>query len=155
MLLQWIENLLLQWIEKLSRPKVIFYGKPTCINNRKQRKILQEAGIEFQEENLLTYPWRKETLISYFVNAPKSQWYNKTAPAIKQGDMTPDSMTEDQLLDAMCLDPVLIRRPLISIDDFKTVGFDWPMLADLLKVDKALAEQLVKPNDDVETCVKV
>lgn len=119
-------------MSKLSDSVPIFFAKPSCITNRKQKAILREAGIEFVEQNLLSYPWTEQILLKFFVGLPKSLWINKSAPKIKNGEVVPEQLTESQLLAMMVQDPVLIRRPLLCWRGQHWAGFDWPMLRKVL-----------------------
>ena len=42
--------------------EVIFYEKPGCINNTKQKALLQAAGHLVDARNLLTESWSSESL---------------------------------------------------------------------------------------------
>lgn len=103
---------------------VIFYEKPGCINNTRQKKLLQQAGHMVVGCNLLTTPWTSTTLRRFFGDLPVTQWFNSSAPRIKSGDVVPERLSESQALIKMLLDPLLIRRPLMQIDDGYHVGFD-------------------------------
>lgn len=37
--------------------EVIFYEKPGCANNTRQKSLLQAAGYEIEARNLLKYSW--------------------------------------------------------------------------------------------------
>ena len=111
--------------------EVIFYEKPGCINNTKQKMMLLEAGHNLKIFSLLTYHWNKEELRSFFEGLPLPQWFNPTAPAIKKGEIKPDELTEDSALNAMLKDPLLIRRPLIEANGIRICGFDNPLVEEL------------------------
>lgn len=103
---------------------LVFYEKPGCINNTKQKVILKDAGFDLDARNLLTAPWIASDLRSFFGALPVQQWFNRSAPAIKSGEVVPEVMTETEALNAMLADPLLIRRPLIASARDKWVGFD-------------------------------
>lgn len=142
---------------------VEFYQKPGCINNRKQLNWLKEAGLVPTELNLLTHAWNPERLRPFFADKPVVEWFNKTAPAVKQGEVDPAALTEEEALVAMCDNPILIRRPLIHVpgetsdSDLYMSGFD---LATVLAACEAVAGQSLQPvdlaavPDDLETCPK-
>lgn len=126
---------------------VLFWEKPGCVNNTQQKKILREAGHEVHAHNLLTEPWAAERLRRFFGDQPVSAWFNGSAPAVKQGLVLPDRLDEAQALQLMLADPLLIRRPLMQVEDRCEVGFD------PVKVDAWIGLQ---PNaatpKDLETC---
>jgi nitrogenase-associated protein len=103
--------------------RVTFYGKPGCINNEKQKKLLSSAGHSVDDINILNHPWTRESLKPFFRNLPVPSWFNPTAPAITRGGFKPENCTEDEALDAMLGDRLLIRRPLMVIDGEMLAGF--------------------------------
>lgn len=127
---------------------LLFYEKPGCIGNTRQKRVLTEAGVAFETRNLLSEPWTPERLRPFFGETLVSQWFNLSAPAIQRGELNPDQLTEAQALAAMVAQPILIRRPLIETEQFKCSGFDWNWLAP--RIGAVLAD--VPGN--LETCPK-
>jgi nitrogenase-associated protein len=103
---------------------VIFYEKPGCINNTRQKRLLIDAGHELECHNLLTEQWQADELRSYFGGLPVEAWFNPGAPAIRQGDVVPTQVDEQRALTLMQSDPLLIRRPLIRVCERRHAGFD-------------------------------
>ncbi|WP_317933266.1 ArsC/Spx/MgsR family protein [Halioxenophilus sp. WMMB6] len=132
----------------------LFFGKPTCINNRKQRQILHAAGVEFIEQDLLNYRWSTELLRQFFSGLPVAEWINKSAPQFKSGELDPSAMSPEQLLQAMVANPILIRRPLLAWRGQRWVGFDWQKLHQILPVNIEQADALLKADDDIESCAR-
>lgn len=126
---------------------VDFYEKPGCIGNAKQKALLRVAGHTVRTHNLLTEPWTPEQLRLFFGKLPIRQWFNSTAPPIKAGAVHPDQVSADQALALMIEQPILIRRPLLQVDNRYAVGFDLP------EVDAWIG---LAPNSDltqdVQTC---
>jgi nitrogenase-associated protein len=101
-----------------------FYAKPGCINNARQRKLLQDAGHEVIEHNLVAEPWDAKRLKRFFGQRPISEWFNPSAKAMKMGLVHPERLTEDQALRLLAADPLLIRRPLLQVGERCAAGFD-------------------------------
>ena len=59
--------------------KFVFYEKPGCATNRKQKLLLAEAGHEVSARNLLTEPWTAERLRGFFGDTPVDGWFNPNA----------------------------------------------------------------------------
>lgn len=112
---------------------ITFYEKPGCINNTKQKKLLEEHGHTVEALSLLTAPWTSESLRPYFGNRPLDKWFNMTAPSIKSGEVDPATFTEETAIEAMLKEPLLIRRPLLILDDHRVCGFDHPKVQALIK----------------------
>ncbi|MET0065375.1 MAG: ArsC/Spx/MgsR family protein [Candidatus Thiodiazotropha sp.] len=128
--------------------ELVFYEKPGCVGNNRQKAILREHGILFEVRDLLSAPWTADTLRSFFSDTPVNQWFNDSAPRVKNGDIAIDKMDEESALQLMVDDPILIRRPLMSCDGLKQSGFvPGPVLDHLgIRLD---AEQ------DLQSCPRV
>ncbi|MGR9116479.1 MAG: ArsC/Spx/MgsR family protein [Gammaproteobacteria bacterium] len=128
--------------------RIIFYEKPGCINNTRQKKLLQLAGHTVIAKNLLTEDWadQSERLQEFFSGKAISEWFNRSAPAIKNGLVDPKAVTGQQAIALMLSDPLLIRRPLMQVGDEKTAGFDEQFLEYLIGLNNMQSET------DIETC---
>lgn len=104
--------------------RVIFYEKPGCKNNSKQKTLLTAAGHEVIAYNLLTEPWTVERLRSFFGDRPVCEWFNRAASRVQSGEIDPEKVDAETALLLMLKDPLLIRRPLMEIGDRREVGFD-------------------------------
>jgi nitrogenase-associated protein len=103
---------------------VIFYEKPGCAGNARQKRLLIDAGHEVEPRNLLTEPWTAQSLRPFFGDRPVADWFNKAAPAVKSGEIDPGSFDEDSALEALIATPLLIRRPLMQVGDRRETGFE-------------------------------
>lgn len=104
--------------------KLIFYEKPGCVNNTRQKAMLSSAGYAVEARNLLEHQWSADTLRPFFGSRPVAEWFNRAAPRVKNGLVSPESMDESSALQAMQADPLLIRRPLIECGGRRECGFD-------------------------------
>ena len=103
---------------------IVFYEKPGCINNTRQKRLLQSAGHQIVTRNLLTEPWEPGELREYFNGLPVSEWLNASAPRVKSGEVSPDKFDDEELLLLMTQDPLLIRRPLMRVGNECIAGFN-------------------------------
>lgn len=123
--------------------RVIFYEKPGCKGGTRQKVLLTAAGHEVVSYNLLTEPWTLERLRSFFGDRPISEWFNRSAPQIKSGEVVPEQLDEQTALFLMLKEPLLIRRPLLQVGDRREVGFDVETLENwigLKPVDESFRE---------------
>lgn len=104
--------------------KVIFFEKPNCLGNAKQKKLLDMHFIPYETKNILTYPWEKKILNSFFDGVAKEDIYNPFAPKIKSKEIDAEKLSKDDLIELMLKDPILIKRPLLIIGDKKICGFN-------------------------------
>jgi nitrogenase-associated protein len=124
--------------------KMEFFEKPGCINGEKQKKILQQAGHTLTCVNILTYAWKNETLLPFVAGKEPATMMNYTAPAIKNGSIDPATLSFEQALSLMVESPILIKRPLIRVEELHIQGF----------TDKKLQNYLGDwdGSEDVTTC---
>lgn len=104
---------------------IVFYEKPGCSGNARQRAVLQAAGHTLERRNLLTTHWTPEALLAFLAPLPVVQWFNQASPRVKAGEVVPAALTAEQALPLLLADPVLIRRPLMQHNNGqRLVGFD-------------------------------
>jgi nitrogenase-associated protein len=103
---------------------VIFYEKPGCASNTKQKALLRASGHEVDARDLLHEPWSASSLRPYFGARPVQEWFNAASPRVKSGEVDPDKLTPQEAIVMMILDPGLIRRPLMRVGDHCEFGFD-------------------------------
>jgi|GEM_PF-70362 len=136
--------------------RVIFYSKPGCQGGTKQKVLLTAAGHEVIAYNLLTEPWTVERLRSFFGDRPVAEWFNRSAPKVKSGEVVPEKIDAQTALVLMLREPLLIRRPLLEVGDCREVGFDVEKIdawIGLKPVDESLqemSENLMK--QDLQSC---
>ncbi len=126
---------------------VHFYEKPGCLTNAKQKRWLVSAGLLLVVHDLLQEPWQenRKKLRDFFGTMPVSDWFNRSAPDIKNGVVKPDELDEQQAIELMVKQPLLIRRPLIEIGDKLYAGFDSEWLNQTHHFS-------IKPIDSPESC---
>ena len=103
---------------------VLFYEKPGCGTNARQKRMLEKAGHIVITRNLLSEKWSAEGLREFFAGTPVASWFNPAAPRIKSGEIDPTAVGADTALALMIDDPLLIRRPLVDVQGLKCAGFD-------------------------------
>lgn len=103
---------------------VVFYEKPGCKGNARQKAVLAAAGHTVQARSLKAEPWTRERLLAFLGALPVAEWFNASAPAVKAGKIVPAALSGDEALAMLLADPLLIRRPLMEVGDERRVGFD-------------------------------
>ena len=126
---------------------IIFYEKPGCANNTKQKVLLAAAGHTVFAKSLLTEPWTRERLLEFFGNRPVTNWFNRAAPKVKSGEVIPEQVSADNALAMMLAEPLLIRRPLLEADGRREIGFDIELIDAWLGLNRKL-------DVDMESCSK-
>lgn len=105
---------------------IIFYEKPGCASNARQKQLLTAAGHNVISRNLLSEVWSAGRLRAFFRGLPVGEWFNRAAPRVKSGEVVPENLDVVTALRLMQADPLLIRRPLMECGDRRIAGFDVP-----------------------------
>lgn len=125
---------------------VLFYEKPGCVTNARQKAMLAGAGHAVEARNLLAEPWTGETLRAFLADLPVPKWFNRASPRIKSGDVDPFAFDAEAALALLIADPLLIRRPLIAVGGWRCAGFD------AVLVDRMIGLRLDHGPEPVEGC---
>lgn len=111
---------------------VIFYEKPGCGTNARQKRMLAAAGHTVIAVSLLAKPWTAARLLSFFGDTPVPSWFNSAAPRVKSGEIDPENIDGVAALAHMLKDPLLIRRPLVEVNGQRCAGFNREPVTSLL-----------------------
>jgi nitrogenase-associated protein len=126
---------------------IIFWEKPGCGTNARQKLMLQRAGHQVVARSLLAEPWTGERLRAFFGATPVTSWFNPASPRIKAGEIRPEQTGAVAAIDLMLEDPLLIRRPLIEADGQSCAGFDRePVLSLLGSQDLRSVQDCTRPD---------
>ena len=124
---------------------LVFYEKPGCIGNRQQKALLASQGVEFVVRDLLSEPWSRDRLRTFFGDLPVAEWFNTSAPAVKSGELNIHDCSDIEALRMMLADPLLIRRPLMQLGEVRQSGFVEGPVLDALGV-------VLQSNQDLQSC---
>lgn len=124
------------------KPTVIFYEKTGCAGNARQKSLLKKHGVELEVRSMLDTPWTKESLAPFFEGLEVEQIINPFAPAIKNGEIKVESLSKEQAVELMMKEPILIKRPLLQINQQHFCGFDIPTLNGVLNIQMPTPENI-------------
>ncbi|WP_373073131.1 ArsC/Spx/MgsR family protein [Sulfurimonas sp.] len=125
-----------------SKPTIVFYEKPGCAGNARQKKLLKQCGYELDVKDILSNPWTTEELQSFFYGLDKTEIVNESAPDIKNGILKLEKITKDDLIFKMLETPILIKRPLMIFGENKLCGFNTSRLSKVLNVDINMLQEI-------------
>jgi len=115
--------------------KIIFFEKTGCINNTKQKQVLEYSGHQVEAIDIINYPWTKEELFSFFENLEPKYWFNLNAPSVTNGSIFPEKFDKSGAMEALLKEHILIKRPLMIIGDIKLVGFNIDEINSIALID--------------------
>ena len=108
---------------------VLFWEKPGCAGNARQKALLAASGHAVSAQDLRTEAWTAGTLRPFFGDRPVAEWFNRNSPRVKSGDVLPEALDELAALSLMLADPLLICRPLMQVGNRREAGFDPALVA--------------------------
>lgn len=92
-----------------------------------------EKGYTLQVYDIFSTHWTDSMLLEFLGDKPVCEWFNYTAPRIKNGEINPHVLSRDEAIAEMIADNFLIKRPLIEANGEFCSGFDNPLVEKLLK----------------------
>jgi nitrogenase-associated protein len=119
---------------------ILFWEKPGCSGNARQKALLSASGHTVVVRNLLTEPWTAQGLRAFFGDRPVAEWFNRAAPRVKSGEVRPETIEESAALGLMLQDKLLIRRRLLQVGERREAGFDMALIADWIGLRPADGE---------------
>lgn len=132
---------------------VVFYEKPGCSGNARQRALLEASGHTVVAKNILNTSWTRMQLLAFLKLLPISQWFNRNAPMVKRGEINPEDFDESDAATVLSLlqaNPILLRRPLLEVDGVCRVGFEVAAIHDWIGL--STAAESGELNVDQEAC---
>ncbi len=116
--------------------KIIFYEKPSCVENQKQKNFLVAAGYEIESRDLTAEHWTPAGLRAFFADRPVAEWFDPRATKIISGEINPAAANPQAALVMMSVDPNLIRSPLLKYNGRCASGLDAAELEHFLSADE-------------------
>lgn len=127
---------------------IVFYEKPGCKGNLRQKTLLAAAGHTVLARSLKAESWTAARLLEFLGPLPVAAWFNRGAPAVKTGEIVPEALDKDAALALLLDNPLLIRRPLMEVGDSRQVGFDVPAVDAWVGL-----KGVTLPEGNIEACV--
>jgi nitrogenase-associated protein len=125
--------------------KILFYEKPGCPENLKQKNHLAASGYEVEIRDLTTHHWTPAGLRAYFGDKPVSEWFDPKAPQILSGEVDPGTINPQQALVLMSVNPSLIKSPLVKYKGRCGSGLDGVELEIFLGLRKHTGSATLAP----------
>lgn len=104
--------------------EMIFFSKTGCQKSEKKKDLLERAGNSLSCRDLVSQDWTREKLLPFVRGRGPLDILDMTAPDIQLGRIDPLLLTFEQTLELLIKDPVLIKGPLVQVENLHLQGPD-------------------------------
>ncbi|WP_025897710.1 arsenate reductase (glutaredoxin) [Sneathiella glossodoripedis] len=103
---------------------VQIFHNPRCSKSRQTLALIEDKGIKPQIIEYLKTPPSREELVDILAKLGKSprELMRKGEAEYKENNLADESLSDDQLIDAMIAHPKLIERPIVLNNGKARVG---------------------------------
>jgi len=118
----------------MSQGKPIMYHNPRCSKSRETLQILEAHDIEPEIIDYLDEPPDPQELrrIIGLLGVSARDLMRTTEPVYKDADLDDDSLSEDEIIEAICEYPELLQRPIVILGDKAIIGRPPSRVLDLI-----------------------
>jgi arsenate reductase len=108
----------------MSQSKAVIYHNPGCSKSRETLQILQHSNIEPEIIHYLENPPSALELKRIIQMLGVSAWdlVRRSEQVYKDASLDEDSMSDDDIIDAICKYPALLQRPIVICADKAIIG---------------------------------
>ena len=108
----------------MSKAKTVIYHNPSCSKSRETLQIIKDSKIEAEIIEYLEDPPTAEELrrIIDMLGVAARDLLRTTEPAYQDAALHDDSLSDNELIDAICKYPVLLQRPIVISGNRAIIG---------------------------------
>ena len=108
----------------MSHEKPVMYHNPRCSKSRETLQILNDHEIEPDIVDYLDEPPSAEELkrVIGLLGVTARDLLRTTEQVYKDADLDDDSLSDDEIIDAICEYPALLQRPIVIFGDRAVIG---------------------------------
>lgn len=107
--------------------KALFIEYPKCTTCQRAKKWLIENNVVFEDRNIISDTPNKEELRKWIEtsNKPINKFFNTSGMLYRSQGLSKKlpTLTDDEKIDILASDGMLIKRPILVIDDTILLGF--------------------------------
>ena len=108
----------------MSTDKFVIYHNPRCSKSRETLQILDERQIEPEIIDYLEDPPTPEELtrIIELLGLTARDLLRTTEPVYRDAELDDDSLTDEEIIEAICEYPALLQRPIVVAGNRAVIG---------------------------------
>ena len=108
----------------MSQEKLVIYHNPRCSKSRETLQILEDNNVSTEIVEYLEQPPTAAELTSIIgkLGVSARDLLRTTEPVYRDAELDDDSLTEDEIIEAICEYPALLQRPIVVAGDKAIIG---------------------------------
>ncbi len=108
----------------MGTAKLVIYHNPRCSKSRETLQLITDRQIEPEIVDYLEEPPTPEDLkrIIAMLGVTARDLLRTTEPVYKDAELDDDSLTDDEIIEAICEYPELLQRPIVIAGDKAVIG---------------------------------
>jgi arsenate reductase-like glutaredoxin family protein len=101
---------------------VLFYEKPGCSTNAKQKVLLQKRGVHTGSTRSFSAVDEQRGAVELSSTQAVYRVVQSQCPCHQGNELDPTLLSETEALSLLYKNPILIKRPFISVDGHQMCG---------------------------------
>jgi arsenate reductase len=108
----------------MSIDKLAIYHNPRCSKSRETLQLLEDRHIDLEIIDYLEDPPTPEELkrIVAMLGVTARDLLRTTEQVYKDADLDDDSLSDEEIIEAICEYPALLQRPIVVAGDRAVIG---------------------------------
>jgi len=108
----------------MSNDNLIIYHNPSCSKSRETLQILEDNQVELNIIEYLDQPPTRQELkqIIGMLGISARDLMRTTEQVYKDTELDDESLTEEEIIEAICEFPTLLQRPIVVWGDKAVIG---------------------------------
>ena len=108
----------------MSNDNLVMYHNPNCSKSRETLQILRDNNRDPVIVEYLEYPPDEDELrrIIGLLGVDVRDLLRTTEPVYHDAELDDDTISEDELIEAICEYPALLQRPIVVAGDRAVIG---------------------------------
>ena len=118
----------------MSDAKIVIYHNPSCSKSRETLQLLEDNDLSPAVIEYLEDPPSADELkrILQLLGMAARELLRTTEPVYREADLDDDSLSEEEIIEAICEYPALLQRPIVVAGDKAVIGRPPARVLDLL-----------------------
>jgi len=108
----------------MSNDKIVIYHNPRCSKSRETLQLIVDREINPEIVDYLEEPPTAEDLkrIISLLGVTARDLLRTTEPVYRDAELDDDSLSDDEIIEAICEYPALLQRPIVIAGDKAVIG---------------------------------